>query len=106
MNIKEISPLEMKEWMDQGKEFQLIDVREAHEVDIVSIGGTHIPMAEIPNRTDEVRRDIPVIIHCRSGVRSAAICSFLGSSGFEQVYNLKGGVLAYAREVDPSLPSY
>lgn len=106
MTTKEISALEMKAWMDQGKEFQLIDVRESYETEIVSIGGVHIPMGEIPGRLEEIRRDVPLVIHCRSGARSAAICSFLSSSGFEDVYNLKGGILAYAHEVDPSLPTY
>jgi adenylyltransferase/sulfurtransferase len=106
MIVKEISPLEMKEWSEQGKEFQLIDVRESHEIDIVSLGGMHIPMAEVPERLAEIRRDLPIVVHCRSGARSAAICTFLSNSGFENVFNLKGGILAYAREVDPSLPTY
>jgi rhodanese-related sulfurtransferase len=106
MNIKEISPLEFKAWKDQGKEVQLIDVRELHEVETVSIGGLHIPMAEVPSRMDEISRDVPVVVHCRSGARSAAICSFLEQSGYENVYNLKGGIIAYAQQIDPSLPTY
>jgi rhodanese-related sulfurtransferase len=104
MNIKEITPIEMQEWKSLSKEFQLIDVREAHEIEIANIGGTHIPMGEVPSRTEELRKDIPVIIHCRSGARSGAICSFLETLGFSNVYNLKGGILAYAKEIDPSLP--
>ena len=104
--MKEVTVQELKQMRDSKEDHQLIDVRENYEIDIVSIGGESIPMAAVMSNTDKISRDKKVIIHCRSGARSAAIVQNLEKSGFTNVYNLKGGILAWAREIDTNLPSY
>ncbi len=105
--MKEITVQELKAKKDNREDFQLIDVREEYEFDIVNIGGELIPMATVADHIDKISKDKPVIIHCRSGARSATITNFLESQfGFTNVYNLKGGVLAYAKEIDTSLAVY
>ncbi|MBI1285963.1 MAG: rhodanese-like domain-containing protein [Flavobacteriales bacterium] len=105
--MKEVTVQQLKEMQDAGETFQLIDVREPWEVEICSIGADHIPMGEILNRMDEIKTDIPVIVHCRSGARSANVISALEmQKGFTNLYNLKGGILAWANEIDDSLEQY
>ena len=104
--MKEITVSQLKQWRDEGKEFQLIDVREQNEIDFVSIGGEHIPMGDIMDKRDEISDDKEVIMMCRSGKRSGAIVNALTNQGFDNIYNLKGGILAWAKEIDPSLPTY
>lgn len=102
--MQEITPKELEAMKKEGKPFQLIDVREPYEVELCNIGGTPIPMGDIVERIDEVRKDVPVVIHCRSGARSGAVINALSSRyGYTNLINLKGGILAYGREVDPSL---
>lgn len=99
--MDQITPTELKAWRDSGKPHQLIDVREPYEAQLCSIGGTLLPMGEIVEHLVELRRDIPVVIHCRSGMRSAAVINALSSRyGFTNLVNLKGGILAFAQEVD------
>ncbi len=106
-DMKEITVQELKELKDSNADFQLIDVREPHEYDICEIGGELIPMADIPNHVDEISRDKKVVVHCRSGKRSGDMVLWLEKNhGFENLYNLKGGILAWAREIDPSMPTY
>lgn len=103
----EITVQELKAWKDEGKDFQLIDVREGYEVEICTLDGDHIPMGDIMSQKDKVRRDAPVVVHCRSGKRSAAVIANLEQEfGFDNLYNLTGGILAYAAEVDNSLDQY
>ena len=105
--MKEISVIELKSKMDAQEDFQLVDVRESYEIDICSIGGESIPMATVLTQIDKISRDKPVIVHCRSGQRSAAVIMQLESAhGYENLYNLTGGILAYANEVDNSLTKY
>jgi adenylyltransferase/sulfurtransferase len=102
--IKEIDVKELEEWRKSGKPHQLIDIREQEEVDNCSIGGTHIPMEEIPTRYAELKRDVPVIIHCRSGRRAQAVVYHLEQKlGFTNIYTLTGGILAWGEEIDPSM---
>lgn len=78
-------------------------MRELHEYEISNIGGEHIAMALIPLNLDKVRRDVPVILQCRSGGRSGQITRFLEAQGFTNVSNLQGGLQAWAREIDPGM---
>ena len=105
-SIKEITVQELKEWKDSNKDFQLIDVREKNEWDLVNIAGNHVPMGEIMNFTDSIATDKEVVVLCRTGKRSAAVISALQRRGFENLYNLKGGIKAWAKEIDTSLPTY
>ncbi len=105
--MKEVTVQELKSMRDSNADFQLIDVREEHEYDIANIGGELIPMGTIMEHVDRISKDKKVIIHCRSGARSASVVQLLESSQrLSNLYNLKGGILAYAREIDPSLPTY
>lgn len=102
--MKSITVVELKAMQDSGEDFQLIDVREAHEVAIGHLGGLHIPMGELPSNVDKVAKDKKVVIHCRTGGRSGAMVGFLEASyGFDNLYNLAGGITAYAKEIDPSI---
>lgn len=104
--MKEITVSELKKLKDEKADFQLIDVREEHEVEIAHIGGEHIPMGEVMENLDKISKNKQVIVHCRSGARSAAICQALEKEGFTNVYNLKGGIIAYGNEIDPSIPKH
>lgn len=105
--MKEISVTELKEWRDSGKDFQLIDVREPHEYDICNLGGELIPMGEIVDNIEKISKDKTVVMQCRSGGRSGQVVQFLESQhGFTNLINLKGGILAWSDQVDPSVPKY
>jgi len=105
--VKAITVKELYDWQVRGEKFQLIDVREPHEYDIVNIGAELIPLAGIIENEKNIRRDIPVVIHCKVGGRSAkAIKELEEKFGFDNLYNLKGGILAYIDEVQPELTKY
>jgi adenylyltransferase/sulfurtransferase len=105
--MKEITVQELKAKIDAKEDFQFIDVREPHEVEIAQIGAELIPMGEILGQVDKISRDKPVVIHCRSGARSGTIVQALETQhGFKNLYNLKGGILAWSREIDPGVPQY
>ena len=101
--MKEISVKDLKSKMDAGDEFQLIDIREQYEVEMAEIGGEHIPMGEVLANLDKIRKDVPVVIHCRSGNRSGNMVMYLDAQGYENLYNLSGGIIAWAQEIDNSL---
>ncbi len=91
----------------KGEPFQLIDVREPHEYDIVNIGAELVPLATVSGYADHIARDKKVIVHCKMGGRSAkAIRELEEKFGFDNLYNLKGGILAYIDEVKPELTTY
>lgn len=104
--MKEVTVTELKSMIDNKDDFQLIDVREPHEVEIAQIGGELIPMSTVMDNLERIARDKKVIIHCRSGARSGAIVQALEKQGFDNLYNLKGGILAWSNEIDPSIPKY
>jgi sulfur-carrier protein adenylyltransferase/sulfurtransferase len=102
--MKEITALELKRMQDANEAFQLIDVREPYEAERCTLGGELLPMGEIVNHLEKIRKDVPVVVHCRSGARSAAVISALSERyGFTNLINLRGGILGYGREVDPGL---
>lgn len=105
--MKEVSVQELKQLIDSKADFQLIDVREEHEYEICHLNGELIPMAEVPNNVDKIRKEGQVIIHCRSGKRSGQIVQFLEKNhGYTNLYNLQGGITAWAQEIDTSMPTY
>ena len=104
--MKEITALEFKKLKDTNSDFQLIDVREEHELEICEIGGIHIPMGEVMDNLDKISKTKQVVIHCRSVARSGAICQALEAQGYTNVYNFKGGIIAYANDVDNSINTY
>lgn len=105
--VKEVTVKELHKMISQNADYQLIDVREPHEVEIAEIGAELIPLGTISQAADRISRDKKVIIHCRTGVRSAnAIRELEEKFGFENLYNLKGGIRAWSEEIDPSVPVY
>lgn len=105
--VPEIAAKEVKKMMDERKPFVLIDVREPHEFQICRIpGSTLIPLGDVPRRMNELNSADEIVVHCRSGQRSAQAVDLLMKAGFRKIHNLKGGVLAWANEVDPSMPRY
>jgi rhodanese-related sulfurtransferase len=105
--MKEKTVEELKAMLDNKEDFQLIDVREEYEFEICNLNGRLIPMGEVPQRTDEISKDKPVVIHCRSGKRSGDIVNYLETNlGYTNLYNLQGGILAWADRIDSSMEKY
>lgn len=103
----EISCRELKERIDRGDPIVLVDVREPYEAEIARIPCARlIPLADLPERCSELDPSAEIVLHCRSGVRSLKALRLLQSRGFTRLKNLRGGILAWADEVDPSLPKY
>ena len=102
--MKEITVQQLKEKLaDKSEEFMLIDVREDFEYMVSNNGGEHIPLPSLQSRVHTLNQDTEYAIICRSGSRSANACAFLAHEGFENVYNVKGGMKAWAVEIDPSI---
>ncbi len=105
--IPEITPVELKKKMDANEPFVLIDVREPHEYQICRIPGSKlIPLGEVPKRMNELDSADEIVVHCKSGMRSAKAVDLLMKSGFLKIHNLKGGILAWSDQVDPAVPKY
>ena len=105
--MADISPKELKAKLDQGDRFELLDVREEYELDICKLPYTKwIPLAELPDRTDELDKTAETVVYCRSGARSGKAVGLLRSRGFDKARNLTGGVLAWADDVDPKMEKY
>src|SRR5450432_4111522 len=103
----EIEVTEVKAMLDRGDKFTLIDVREPHEYQICNIPAAKlIPLGEIGKRLGELDPDADIVIHCKSGMRSARACGILKAAGFQHVRNMKGGILAWSDQVDPGVPKY
>ena len=105
--VSDVTPLELKRMMGSGNGVVLLDVRERYEHEVSHIGGSKlIPLSELEKRAGELRKVDEVVVYCHVGVRSARAVEYLASLGFRRVWNLKGGIRAWAEEVDPSLPVY
>ncbi len=105
--VKEITVQQLKQMLDSNEDIQLIDCREQYEYEIAHLNGELIPLGSILSEKDKIARDKKVVIHCRSGQRSAnAIKALEDKFGFDNLYNLKGGILAWAAEVDTSMARY
>ncbi|MGN7203444.1 rhodanese-like domain-containing protein [Pedobacter sp. SAFR-022] len=104
--MKEVTVQELKQKMDNNEDFQLIDVRETFEYETSNLNGENIPLGGILIEADKIATDKPVIVQCRSGKRSAAAVMQLEQLGFTNLYNLKGGILAWQEAFDPNMPVY
>ncbi len=105
--MDEIEPTEVKQKIDRGDKFVLIDVREPHEYQICKIPtSVLIPLGDLPKRLNELDKDAEIVAHCKSGVRSGKATNLLRENGFKNVRNMKGGILAWSDKVDPSVPKY
>jgi adenylyltransferase/sulfurtransferase len=97
----------LKDKVDAGEDFVIVDVREAHELQISQLDGAiHIPKGEVLNHLDQIPQDTTVIALCRTGVRSGEVVGWLMERGYTNAYNLVGGINAWARQIDESLPVY
>lgn len=97
--MKQITARELKQLIDNQTDFQLIDVREQYEFDEANLKGQLIPMGDVLSQVDKISRDKQVVVHCRSGARSASVINALESQhGLTNLYNLQGGILAYINE--------
>jgi adenylyltransferase/sulfurtransferase len=107
VKVPEITATELKKMVEQRKPFVLLDVREPHEYRICRIPGSKLmPLGDMLKRMHELDPADEIVVHCRSGVRSARAVEWLMKAGFRRVHKLKGGILAWADQVDPSLPKY
>ena len=103
----EVTPLELKDELERGKEVVLLDVREPHEYEIAHIEGvTFIPLGELPGRLRELDDHAEIVTYCHHGARSLKAVEILRAAGFAKVRSLRGGIDAWAASVDPSLPRY
>jgi adenylyltransferase/sulfurtransferase len=105
--MAEISASELKRRLDAGEPLEIIDVREPREWAICRIQGARfVPLGSLTDHVHELDPARTYVLQCRSGVRSAKALSLLREAGFRHLLNLRGGILAWAREVDPTMPTY
>jgi sulfur-carrier protein adenylyltransferase/sulfurtransferase len=106
--VPEITVKGLKEKLDNGGGVSVLDVREPHEYEVANIGARLIPLDELPERLIELEKDEDetLAVHCKTGSRSARAVKLLKEAGFQNVYNLKGGITAWSEEIDPSVPKY
>jgi molybdopterin/thiamine biosynthesis adenylyltransferase/rhodanese-related sulfurtransferase len=105
--MQTVTPSELKQELDSGKNVFILDVREPHEYQICCLeGATLIPLGQVPARLEELNREHDIVVMCRSGARSGKAAQYLAKQGFPKVRNLTGGILAWSDEVDPSVPKY
>lgn len=105
--IPQLSPIELKQWLADGMQFILLDVRTDEELALCALPNhTHIPMNLIPMRYNELPDDIPIVVYCHHGIRSLHTAMYLAEVGFDQLYNLQGGIDAWSVLVDSDVPRY
>jgi sulfur-carrier protein adenylyltransferase/sulfurtransferase len=104
--VPETTVEELKRRLDAGEKVFVLDVREPHEYQICNIKGHLIPLGDLPKRMNELDSSREIVVHCKSGVRSAKAVAQLQQAGFRKVTNLKGGILAWADRIDPKVPKY
>ncbi|HET9840324.1 MAG TPA: molybdopterin-synthase adenylyltransferase MoeB [Candidatus Angelobacter sp.] len=104
--VPEISVEELKQRLDAKDDLFILDVREPHEYKICNLNGHLIPLNDLPRRVHELDPSKEMVVHCRSGVRSARAVGFLRQAGFTKAKNLAGGILAWADRIDPKVPKY
>jgi adenylyltransferase/sulfurtransferase len=108
-SIPEISVTELKQKLDNGENINVLDVRENHEYEVANLGENVtrlIPVGELPEHIDELDKSENFAVHCKTGARSARAVQLLQEAGFENVYNVKGGITAWSEEIDPDVPKY
>lgn len=102
----DISVEDLKQLLDEGADFVLLDVREEREYEICNLDGRLIPLGALPERMQELDASAHVVVHCRSGGRSAKAVELLREAGFGNAWNVQGGILAWIDRIDPSLTRY
>lgn len=106
--VQQLSVSEYRQWLDDNKSgYTLLDVREPWEIETCALDNTiSIPMGQVSSRLAELDREQPIVVVCHHGIRSQRVALFLEHAGFEPVYNLRGGVAAWAKEIDTAFPTY
>lgn len=110
--VEEITVQQLKQSLDKNFPPAILDVREPHELKIATLPATddsaHIPLGQLQTRLTELDafKERQLVVYCRSGGRSLAACNILKANGFKKVQNLKGGILAWSKEIDQSVPQY
>jgi len=104
--IPQIKVTDLKKRLDAGEDLFILDVREPFEYQIANIGGTLIPLGQVPQRLGEIDRNREIVVQCKSGGRSQRIAEYLKQSGYSNVANLAGGILAWSDQIDPSVRKY
>lgn len=105
--IIQLTPAELENFLSLHPDAVLLDVREDAELAICSLKDCiHIPMNMIPLRQNELPDDCPIVLYCHHGIRSLHTAMYLSEAGFENLYNLKGGIDAWSVEIDPVVPRY
>ncbi len=93
--MNQVSPSELKHWIESGKDFLLVDVREGWEREAYDIGGVHMPMGELMSRVNELPKDKDVVLYCEKGIRTVIAIQRLETAGFHNLVNLSGGMKAW-----------
>lgn len=108
MNIPQLTPAELQQWQQQGKAFHLLDVRTDEETEICALSGAiHIPMNLIPLCHNDLPDDgLPIVVYCHHGIRSLHTAIYLADAGFDELFNLQGGIDEWARKIDPEMTRY
>ncbi|WP_018476921.1 rhodanese-like domain-containing protein [Pontibacter roseus] len=105
--MEEITAQELKQRLGRSDKLQLVDVREPQEFEICNLGGELIPLGELPRQSGRIRRDVPVVVICHHGFRSAQAINYLSQRlGYDNLLNLKGGIHAWATQIDPTMAVY
>lgn len=106
MSIPEISVQQLEALLQAGADVLVLDVRNQDEFDICHLNGKLIPLVDLPNRLNELNPEQHIVVHCHAGGRSRRATEYLLSQGFKQVENLRGGITAWANEIDPTMRKY
>jgi rhodanese-related sulfurtransferase len=107
--IPELTPTELKQRLDSGDHLCIIDIREPFEWDIGNLapqGAVLLPMGKLSAQLGDLDRQQETVVYCHTGRRSSFVVQQLRAAGFERVWNLRGGIAAWGKEVDPSMPEY
>lgn len=105
--VQQLTVKQLHDWLGAGRRPVILDVREPWEVQVCALpSAMHIPMREVPGRLAELDRDSELVVVCHHGIRSQQVANYLDRHGFPRIYNLRGGVDAWAREIDPRMATY
>jgi rhodanese-related sulfurtransferase len=106
-DYREIDAEQLRLWKNEGLDYVLLDVRQPEELKSAAVpGAINVPMREVQQRVREIPRGKPIVVMCHYGERSSRIARFLLTDGFSEVYNLDGGIDAYALHIDPTIGRY
>lgn len=97
---------ELKAKLDANEPVQIIDIREEYELQLATIGGLHLPLGSVLSNLDKINKDIPVVLHCRTGERGRKMVAYLSNMGYNNLHNLEGGINAWAENIDHSIKTY